>query len=74
MAQRYMETVLTPAVKAAQERFYHKAEDYGTGAPELDPLTPREHDFITTRDSFTWLPSMKMVGLMSNIGVALQAS
>ena len=52
MAQRYMETVLTPAVKAAQERFYHKAEDYGTGAPELDPLTPREHDFITTRDSF----------------------
>lgn len=51
MADRFMKTVLTPSVLAAQDRYYgrHAALDF---APERDPLTEEERTFIEARDSF----------------------
>jgi hypothetical protein len=51
MARRYLEIAFTPAVLAAQERYYGRARPV-TGAPEKDPLGTREEEFIAARDSF----------------------
>jgi hypothetical protein len=51
MARRYLEIAFTPAVLAAQERYYGRARPV-TGAPERDPLGAREEEFIAARDSF----------------------
>lgn len=51
MAQRFMQTVLTPSVLAAQEHYFgrHAAPP---AAPERDPFTEEERSFIEARDSF----------------------
>lgn len=51
MAERFMQTVLTPSVLAAQDYYYgrHAVVD---SAPERDPLTEEERVFIEARDSF----------------------
>lgn len=51
MADKYRQLMLTPAVQAAQERYFghHQAID---DAPERDPLTADEAAFIAARDSF----------------------
>ena len=46
-----MQTVLTPAVLAAQEHYYGRRATLGP-APERDPLTDEERIFIEARDSF----------------------
>lgn len=46
-----MRTVLTPDVRAAQERTYGRHQTVGDGT-QLDPLTADEVDFIARRDSF----------------------
>jgi predicted pyridoxine 5'-phosphate oxidase superfamily flavin-nucleotide-binding protein len=51
MAERFMETMLTPSVLAAQERFYGRRASVGA-APDRDPLTDEERTFIEARDSF----------------------
>jgi predicted pyridoxine 5'-phosphate oxidase superfamily flavin-nucleotide-binding protein len=51
MAQRFMQTVLTPSVLAAQKHYFgrqYRLEE----APARDALTEGEVGFITTRDSF----------------------
>src|SRR5438045_8227106 len=51
MAERFMQTMLTPSVLAAEDRYYggHAVVD---SAPERDPLTDDERLFIQARDSF----------------------
>lgn len=51
MAQRFMQTVLTPSVLAAQDHYFgrHAAPP---AAPDRDPLTDEERVFIEARDSF----------------------
>ena len=51
MAERFMQTVLTPSVLAAQEYYYGCRAIVGS-APERDPLTDKERAFIAARDSF----------------------
>ena len=51
MAERFMQTVLTPSVLAAQEHYYGRRASIGS-APERDPLTEEERTFIEARDSF----------------------
>jgi hypothetical protein len=51
MAERFMETVLTPSVLAAQEHYYGRRASISS-APERDPLTDEERTFIEARDSF----------------------
>ena len=51
MAEKFMQLVLTPAVKAAQERYFGKHQTVA-GAPERDPFTDDEAAFIARRDSF----------------------
>ena len=51
MADRFMQTVLTPSVQAAQ-RHYLGGEQRVDGAPEFDALTDDEIGFIQSRDSF----------------------
>ena len=51
MAERFMQSVLTPSVLAAQERYYGRRAIIGS-ARERDPLTDEERTFIETRDSF----------------------
>jgi uncharacterized protein len=51
MAERFMQTVLTPSVLAAQEHYYGRRARVGS-ASERDPLTQDECDFIKGRDSF----------------------
>jgi len=46
-----MQLVLTPAVQAAQERYFGKHQAVA-GAPERDPFTDDEAAFIARRDSF----------------------
>jgi predicted pyridoxine 5'-phosphate oxidase superfamily flavin-nucleotide-binding protein len=51
MAERFMETLLTPSVLAAQEHYYgHQARK--SPAPDRDALTDDEIQFIQLRDSF----------------------
>jgi predicted pyridoxine 5'-phosphate oxidase superfamily flavin-nucleotide-binding protein len=51
MAEKFMQLVLTPAVQRAEEKYFgrHQVVDH---APEKDPLTSEEADFIASRDSF----------------------
>jgi hypothetical protein len=51
MAERFMKTVLTPSVLAAQEHYYGRRASIGSVA-ERDPLTEEERTFIEARDSF----------------------
>ncbi len=51
MAKRFLQTVLSPSVLAAQDHYFgrHITVD---SAPERDPLTDAERSFIQARDSF----------------------
>lgn len=51
MAERFMKTVLTPAVQAAQDHYFGR-HFVINDAPERDPLTDEEIAFIRARDSF----------------------
>jgi len=51
MADRFMQTVLTPSVLAAQERYYGRCASIRS-APERDALGDDEMQFIHSRDSF----------------------
>jgi predicted pyridoxine 5'-phosphate oxidase superfamily flavin-nucleotide-binding protein len=51
MAERFMQTVLTPSVRAAQQHYYGKSQSV-EDAPQRDALTEDETAFIETRDSF----------------------
>ena len=51
MAERFLQTVLTPSVLAAQEHYYGFRASGGS-ATEPDPLTAEERSFIEARDSF----------------------
>jgi predicted pyridoxine 5'-phosphate oxidase superfamily flavin-nucleotide-binding protein len=51
MAAKFMQIVLTPAVQQAQDKYFGKHQVL-ENAPEIDPLTPSETYFITSRDSF----------------------
>ena len=51
MADRFMQTVLTPSVLAAQRNYFGGAHPV-EGAPERDALTDDETGFIQSRDSF----------------------
>jgi predicted pyridoxine 5'-phosphate oxidase superfamily flavin-nucleotide-binding protein len=51
MADKYMQLVLTPAVREAQDKYFGKHQAV-VNAPETDALTPDEADFIASRDSF----------------------
>jgi len=51
MAQRFMQTVLTPSVLAAQEHYFGRHAALPS-APERDPFTDEERVFIEARDSF----------------------
>jgi len=51
MAAKYMQLVLTPAVQAAQERYFGKHQSV-TDAPARDLFTDDEAAFIASRDSF----------------------
>jgi predicted pyridoxine 5'-phosphate oxidase superfamily flavin-nucleotide-binding protein len=51
MAANFMQTVLTPAVQAAQERYFGRHQVVAD-APERDTFTDEELVFIASRDSF----------------------
>ena len=51
MASKFMQLVLTPAVQAAQERYFGKHQTVAD-APARDPFTGDEAAFIASRDSF----------------------
>lgn len=51
MAMKYLDLAMTDAVCRAQSKYYGRAAKI-TGAPERDPLTEAEVEFITARDSF----------------------
>ena len=51
MAAKFMQLVLTPAVQAAQERYFGKHQTIAN-APERDAFTEDEAAFIAGRDSF----------------------
>jgi predicted pyridoxine 5'-phosphate oxidase superfamily flavin-nucleotide-binding protein len=51
MAAKFMQLMRTPAVQAAQERYFGKHQSV-VGAPERDPFTDDEAAFIARRDSF----------------------
>lgn len=46
-----MQTMLTPSVRAAEEKYYGRYAVV-VSAPEVDPLTDEERIFIEARDSF----------------------
>jgi hypothetical protein len=51
MADRFLQTVLTPSVLAAQQHYYGRHASLAD-ASERDPLTDEEQAFIEARDSF----------------------
>jgi uncharacterized protein len=51
MANRFLQTLFTPSVLAAQEHYYGRARA-PLGGPERDPLGEDEAAFIAARDSF----------------------
>ena len=51
MAEKFMQMMLTPAVQAAQDHYFGR-HHVMTDAPERDPLTEEEVNFIAARDSF----------------------
>jgi uncharacterized protein len=52
MADRFMHTVLTPAVLEAERKYYGRTYPAFDDAPERDALTAGEAAFIAGRDSF----------------------
>ena len=52
MAERFMHTVLTPAVLEAERHYYGRTYPAFDAAPERDALTAGEAEFIANRDSF----------------------
>jgi len=52
MADRFMHTVLTPAVLAAERHYYGRGYPALDGVPEPDAFTVGEMQFIAQRDSF----------------------
>ncbi len=52
MADRFMHTVLTPAVLEAERRYYGRTYATTDAAPDSEPLTQGEAEFIQSRDSF----------------------
>src|ERR1043165_8391677 len=51
MAEKYMQIMLTPTVQRAQEKYFG-GHDAIEDAPEIDPFTSDERDFIEPRDCF----------------------
>jgi predicted pyridoxine 5'-phosphate oxidase superfamily flavin-nucleotide-binding protein len=51
VAEKYMQLVLTPAVQRAEDKYFGKHQVVEK-APETDPLTEDEDEFIASRDSF----------------------
>lgn len=51
MATKYLDLTFTDAVCRAQKQYYGRA-GYIAGAPERDPLSQAEAEFIAARDSF----------------------
>ena len=51
MATKYLDLTFTDAVCRAQTQYYGRA-DHIAGAPERDPLSQAEAEFIAARDSF----------------------
>ena len=60
MALKYLELAITEAVQRAQNQYYGRAVNIA-GAPECDPLTQDEAEFIAARDSF-YLGSISETG------------
>ncbi len=60
MALKYLELAMTEAVRRAQHQYYGRAVNIAV-APERDPLTHDEAEFIATRDSF-YLGSVSETG------------
>lgn len=60
MAMKYLELAMTEAVRRAQNHYYGRAVNIA-GAPERDPLTQDEAEFIAERDSF-YLGSISETG------------
>lgn len=52
MADKFMQTVLTPAVLEAERHYYGRTYPSFAVAPESDALRDEEIEFIETRDSF----------------------
>ena len=60
MALKYLELAMTDSVRRAQNHYYGRAVNIA-GAPERDPLTQDEAEFIAARDSF-YLGSISETG------------
>jgi uncharacterized protein len=60
MALKYLELTMTEAVRRAQNQYYGRAVNIA-GAPERDPLTQDEAEFIAARNSF-YLGSISETG------------
>jgi predicted pyridoxine 5'-phosphate oxidase superfamily flavin-nucleotide-binding protein len=60
MATKYMQLVLTPAVQAAEDRYFGQHRVV-SGAPERDAMTEEEAAFVAKHDSF-YLASMNSDG------------
>ena len=60
MALKYLELTMTEAVRRAQNQYYGRDVNIA-GAPERDPLTQDEAEFIVERDSF-YLGSISETG------------
>jgi predicted pyridoxine 5'-phosphate oxidase superfamily flavin-nucleotide-binding protein len=60
MALKYLELAMTEAVRRAQSQYYGRAVNIAD-APERDPLTHDEAEFIAARDSF-YLGSISETG------------
>ena len=52
MADKFMQTVLTPAVLEAERHYYGRTYPSFADAPETDALRDEEIEFIESRDSF----------------------
>ncbi len=52
MADKFMQTVLTPAVLEAERHYYGRTYPSFADAPESDALRDEEIEFIESRDSF----------------------
>lgn len=52
MAGKFLELAITPAVRAAQEKYFGRAQYLPPQQPDRDPLTDDETSFIQSRDSF----------------------
>ena len=52
MAREFLRTLLTPAVRAAQRRYYGRAYPELGATSESEPMTPEAIAFVRARDSF----------------------